>query len=210
MSADENIATPEPRQKWQRGFWGLIATQFQGAFNENGLKNLVIFLILAMNFGKEDRDRLVLIVGALFSAPFILFSMTGGYLADRFSKRSVTIGTKFFEIAVLLFATFALARQDLHLAMAAVFLASTQAALFGPSKYGLLPELLPQKLLSWGNGVLELGTFLALIAGSVTGAFLADVFRGRQVFSGVVFLSLSLVGLLLSVGITRVPAADPV
>ena len=210
MSADENIATPEPRQKWQRGFWGLIATQFQGAFNENGLKNLVIFLILAMNLGKEDRDRLVLIVGALFSAPFILFSMTGGYLADRFSKRSVTIGTKFFEIAVLLFATFALARQDLHLAMAAVFLASTQAALFGPSKYGLLPELLPQKLLSWGNGVLELGTFLALIAGSVTGAFLADVFRGRQVFSGVVFLSLSLVGLLFSLGITRVPAADPV
>jgi acyl-[acyl-carrier-protein]-phospholipid O-acyltransferase / long-chain-fatty-acid--[acyl-carrier-protein] ligase len=209
MSADEDLATPESGQKWQRGFWSLIATQFQGAFNENGLKNLVIFLILAMNLGKEDRDRLVLIVGALFSAPFILFSMTGGYLADRFSKRSVTIGTKFFEVAVILFAAFALMRQDLHLALAAVFLASTQAALFGPSKYGLLPELLPPKLLSWGNGILELGTFLALIAGSVTGAFLADVFRGRQVFSGAVFLSLSLLGLLFSLGITRVPAADP-
>jgi acyl-[acyl-carrier-protein]-phospholipid O-acyltransferase/long-chain-fatty-acid--[acyl-carrier-protein] ligase len=210
MSADEDLATPESGPKWQRGFWSLIATQFQGAFNENGLKNLVIFLILAMNLGKEDRDRLVLIVGALFSAPFILFSMTGGYLADRFSKRSVTIGTKFFEIAVLLFAAFALARQDVHLAMAAVFLASTQAALFGPSKYGLLPELLPQKLLSWGNGVLELGTFLALIAGSVAGAFLAEAFHGRQVFSGVVFVSLALLGLLFSLGITRVPAADPV
>jgi acyl-[acyl-carrier-protein]-phospholipid O-acyltransferase/long-chain-fatty-acid--[acyl-carrier-protein] ligase len=210
MPADEDLATPESGQKWRRGFWSLIATQFQGAFNENGLKNLVIFLILAMNLGKEDRDRLVLLVGALFSAPFILFSMTGGYLADRFSKRSVTIGTKLFEVAVILFAAFALMRQDLHLALAAVFLASTQAALFGPSKYGLLPELLPAKLLSWGNGILELGTFLALIAGSVTGAFLADVFRGRQMFSGVVFLSLSLLGLLCSLGITRVPAADPV
>src|SRR5262249_14855144 len=71
-------------------------------------------------------------------------------------------------------------------------------------------ELLPASLLSWGNGVLELGTFLALIAGSVTGAFLADAFAGRQLFSGAVFLSLSLVGLLVSLGISRVPAADPV
>jgi acyl-[acyl-carrier-protein]-phospholipid O-acyltransferase / long-chain-fatty-acid--[acyl-carrier-protein] ligase len=210
MQAEDDLTSSVSGQNWQRGFWALIATQFQGAFNENGLKNLVVFLILAMNLGKEDRDRLVLIVGALFSGPFILFSMTGGYLADRFSKRSVTIGTKFLEIAVMLFATFALARQDLHLAMAAVFLASTQAALFGPSKYGLLPELLPPRMLSWGNGVLELGTFLALILGSVTGAFLADAFPGRQVFSGLVFLSLALLGLLVSLGISRVPAADPV
>jgi acyl-[acyl-carrier-protein]-phospholipid O-acyltransferase/long-chain-fatty-acid--[acyl-carrier-protein] ligase len=209
MSTENQLTAPPSSHKWQRGFWALIATQFQGAFNENGLKNLVIFLILAMNLGKQDRDRLVLIVGALFSAPFILFSMTGGYLADRFSKRSVTIGTKFLEIAVILFATFALARQDLNLAMAAVFLASTQAALFGPSKYGLLPELLPPARLSWGNGVLELGTFLALIAGSVTGAFLADAFSVRQVFSGVIFLSLSILGLLSALGISRVPAADP-
>jgi acyl-[acyl-carrier-protein]-phospholipid O-acyltransferase / long-chain-fatty-acid--[acyl-carrier-protein] ligase len=209
MSAHANIATPQSEQKWQRGFWSLIGSQFLGAFNENGLKNLVIFLILAMGFGKEDRDRLVLIVGALFSAPFILFSMRGGYLADRFSKRSVTIGTKFFEIAVMLFATFALLQQDLHLMMAAVFFASTQAAIFGPSKYGLLPELLPQRLLSWGNGIIELGTFVAVIAGSVTGAFLADFFRNKQEFSGIVFLGVALLGLLFSLGISRVPAADP-
>jgi hypothetical protein len=66
---------------WQRGFWSLIATQFQGAFNENGLKQLVIFLILAMGLERAERDRLVLIVGALFSIPFILFSLTGGFIA---------------------------------------------------------------------------------------------------------------------------------
>src|SRR5215467_15409570 len=98
MSAEHDVASPEPGQKWRRGFWALILTQFQSAFNENGLKNLVIFLILAMGIAAEDRDQLVLIVGALFSGPFILFSLTGGYLADRFSKRSVTIGTKFLEI----------------------------------------------------------------------------------------------------------------
>jgi len=126
-----------------RGFWFLIATQFQGAFNENGLKNLVVFIILATIAHQGSRDRLVLIVGTLFSLPFILFSMTGGFLADRYSKRTVTIWTKFIEIAVMLLAIVGLGRQDLHLEMAAVFLASTQAALFGPSKYGLLPALLP-------------------------------------------------------------------
>ncbi len=209
MSTDETPMLPASGQKWQRGFWSLIAAQFQGAFNENGLKNLVIFLILAMNFGKEDRDRLVLLVGGLFAGPFILFSMAGGYLADRFSKRSVVIGTKILEIGVFAFAAVALLRQDMHLALAAVFLASTQAALFGPTKYGLLPELLPPRLLSWGNGILELGSFVALIAGSVAGALMTDAFGGRQVFSGVVFLSLSALGLACAFGISRVPAADP-
>src|SRR5580698_13369 len=194
---------------WRRGFWSLVITQFQGAFNENGLKNLVVFLILGMAMQKADRNRLVLIVGTLFSLPFILFSMTGGFLADRYSKRSVTIWTKFFEIAVMAFAIAGLSWQNVHLEMAAVFLASTQAALFGPSKYGLLPELLPEPLLSWGNGVLELGTFLAVIAGGVSGGFLADFFQGHQEWSGLIFLGLSLVGLIFSLGITKVPAADP-
>ncbi len=169
-----------------------MITQFQGAFNENGLKNLVVFLILGMAMQKADRDRLVLVVGTLFSVPFILFSMTGGFLADRYSKRTVTIWTKFLEMAVMVLAIAGLGWQNLNLEMAAVFLASTQAALFGPSKYGLLPELLPEPLLSWGNGVLELGTFLAVIAGGVSGAFLADFFQSHQGWSGLIFLGLSL------------------
>jgi acyl-[acyl-carrier-protein]-phospholipid O-acyltransferase / long-chain-fatty-acid--[acyl-carrier-protein] ligase len=203
--------SPEPASPppWRRGFWSLIITQFQGAFNETGLKQLVILIILAMGMEQAKRDQLVLVVGALFAVPFILFSMTGGFLADRYSKRTVTIWTKVFEMAVMILAIVGLGLQNLNLEMAAVFLASTQAALFGPSKYGLLPELLPEPKLSWGNGVLELGTFLAGIAGSVSGAFLADHFHGRQGRSGWIFLGLSLVGLVFSLGITKVPAADP-
>ena len=197
------------RKPWQRGFWALVATQFQGAFNENGLKNLVVFLILGMTMQKADRDRLVLIVGALFSTPFILFSMAGGFLADRFSKRTVTIATKLLEMSVIAVAIAGLALQNLRIDMVAVFLASTQAALFGPSKYGLLPELLPEEKLSWGNGILELGTFLAVIAGGVAGAFFADVFQRNQAYSGAIFLALSCVGLLCSLGISRVAPADP-
>src|ERR1700745_144813 len=145
MAADENVFMPVPEKKWRLGFWSLIATQFQGAFNENGLKSLVFFLILAMHLKAEEENSKVFILNLLFSVPFILFSMTGGYLADRFSKRTVTIGTKVFEMGVMLLAVLALAEGNLTLALAAVFLASTQAAVFGPSKYGLLPELLPQK-----------------------------------------------------------------
>ncbi len=206
--SEENPA-PSVHRYYRRGFWSLVIAQFQGALNETGLKNLVVFIILGMVMEKGDRDRLVLVVGTLFAVPFILFSMTGGFLADRYSKRSVTIGTKLFEMAVMVLAIAGLAWQNLNLEMAAVFLASTQAALFGPSKYGLLPELLPDSRLSWGNGVLEFASFLAVIGGGVSGAFLADVFQGRQGWSGLIFLTLSLVGLLFTFGITKVPASNP-
>src|ERR1700730_23573 len=135
----------------------LLPTQFQGAFNENALKFLTIYLVLALEKDKAQRDQLEFLVGALFAAPFILFSLSGGYLADRFSKRQVTIWTKVFEIGVMLLAVLALAGPNFPLALASIFLVCTQGALFGPSKYGLLPELLPTEKLSWGNGVLELG-----------------------------------------------------
>ena len=86
---------------WRFGFWSLIVTQFQNAFNDNAIKFLVIYLVVAMNFPKERRDLLVLIVGALFALPFIFFSLTGGYFADRYSKRHVVIGTKLMEIFVM-------------------------------------------------------------------------------------------------------------
>src|SRR5712664_2286256 len=209
MPADETFSVPAPEKKWQLGFWSLIATQFQGAFNENALKFLVIYLILAIEKDKAQRDQMELLVGVLFAAPFILFSLVGGYFADRFSKRTVTIWTKVFEVGVMLFAAASLAGPNLNLALAAIFLVCTQGALFGPSKYGLLPELLPPEKLSWGNGVLELGTFLGIIAGSVCGAVMADLFRGRQLYSGAILFAFTVAGLLFSLGISRVPAADP-
>jgi acyl-[acyl-carrier-protein]-phospholipid O-acyltransferase/long-chain-fatty-acid--[acyl-carrier-protein] ligase len=203
------LKPPETPLHWRLGFWSLIVTQFQGAFNDNGLKFLVIYLIVERNFPSEVRDRFILVVGALFAIPFILFSLAGGYLADRYSKRSVTIGTKLFEIGVGLFAIASLATGNLTMEAAAVFLISTQGALFGPSKYGLLPELLPENKLSWGNGVIELGTFLASITAVMFAGFLADAFRGRHYWSGVILLGLTMIGLFTSFGISRVPAADP-
>ncbi|HUV12105.1 MAG TPA: MFS transporter, partial [Acidobacteriota bacterium] len=191
-----------------RGFWSLFVTQFQGAFSDNAFKTLVIFLVVGDVAARGGRD-FVLLIGALFAVPFILFSMTGGYLADRYSKRSVTIGTKVFEIAVMCLALYGLAGGSLTIKITAVFLMSVQSALFGPSKYGLLPELLPEKLLSWGNGVLGLGTFLAIITGTVAGGVMAEGLGEMQQWSGVILVGLAVFGLIMSLGITRVSAADP-
>jgi acyl-[acyl-carrier-protein]-phospholipid O-acyltransferase / long-chain-fatty-acid--[acyl-carrier-protein] ligase len=195
-------------ENWRLGFWSLIASQFQGAFNDNALKFLVIYLVVDRNFPASVRDRFILLVGGLFALPFIFFSLAGGYLADRYSKRAVAIALKFIEIAVMIFALAGLGMGNLGLQAAAVFLYSTLGALFGPSKYGLLPELLPANKLSWGNGVIELGTFLAAITATMGAGFLASAFRGRQAWSGALLLAFTLLGTMVTFGISRVPVAD--
>ena len=167
------------------GFWALIATQFQGAFSDNAMKWLVSFLVLESGVSREQRDFLfVLVVPMVFAIPFLLFSIPGGYFADRFSKRSVTTWTKRLELLTMGFATYVFWKNRLDLAAVALFFICTQEAIFGPSKYGLLPELLPTSKLSWGNGVIELWTLLAAIGGTLAGGFLAHHFQGRQQWSG--------------------------
>ena len=75
-------------RSWHLGFWSLIATQFQGAFNDNGLKFLVLYLIIGTNLTPDEEETKVLLVGALFALPFILFSMTGGYLGGPLQQAS--------------------------------------------------------------------------------------------------------------------------
>jgi acyl-[acyl-carrier-protein]-phospholipid O-acyltransferase/long-chain-fatty-acid--[acyl-carrier-protein] ligase len=200
---------PAGTPRTERGFWGLIATQFQGAFSDNVLRNLLLAMVVGMGLDKGHRDTFVSLVTFLFSVPFVLFSMAGGWLADHFSKRSVTKWTKVMELASMAVATVGLAGHSLVLTLVALGLVATQAALFGPSKYGLIPELLPSTRLSFGNGVIELGTFLAIILGTVTGAALAEHLPGREVYAGYILMALALAGYLTSLIIDRVPAAAP-
>ena len=209
-SPDPSAANPSrpDRRDWKFGFWSLIVTQFQNAFNDNAIKFLVIFIIVASNVPEERLGFLVFVIGGLFAIPFVLFSLTGGYFADRYSKRSVVIGTKLMEVGVMAVTIASLATGSLVAECASVFLISTQSALFGPSKYGLLPELLPERELSWGNGVLELGTFLGSITAVMAAGFLAETFLGREIWSGIVLLGCTAVGLTTALGISKVPAAD--
>lgn len=183
-------------------------TQFQGAFSDNAFKTLVVFLIIGSEASSGGRDQ-VLLIGAVFAVPFLLFSMAGGYLADRYSKRSVTIATKILEIGVMTLGLVGLSLDILWIKVAAVFLMSVQSALFGPSKYGILPEMLPERKLSWGNGLLQLGTFMAIILGTVGGGWMSESFRAQHALSGLAFVGLGCLGLLTALGIERLPAANP-
>jgi acyl-[acyl-carrier-protein]-phospholipid O-acyltransferase/long-chain-fatty-acid--[acyl-carrier-protein] ligase len=209
MNQPESHTEPaEPAQPMMRGFWSLIITQFEGAFNDNALKTLVTFIGLSMALSAGMHKSLISLTTALFALPFILLSMAGGFLADHFSKRTVTVSVKVLEVLIMAIATAGFALKNLPLGLAAIFLMGVHSAIFGPSKYGLLPELLPEKRLSWGNGILELGTWLAIILGMMAGAELFAAFPGRQAWSGAILVGLALLGLAFSLGITRVPAAD--
>jgi acyl-[acyl-carrier-protein]-phospholipid O-acyltransferase/long-chain-fatty-acid--[acyl-carrier-protein] ligase len=162
MKSLETQAVPE---RWGRGFWALMFTQAQGAFSDNALKQLVIYLVLALHLGKQEEMAMSAKAGAAFALPFILFSMFGGWLADRCSKRSVMRWVKTAEIGIMLFAAWALASGRLGMQMGAICLMGVHSAIFGPAKYGILPEVLPVSKLSWGNGILELLTFLGIIGG---------------------------------------------
>jgi acyl-[acyl-carrier-protein]-phospholipid O-acyltransferase / long-chain-fatty-acid--[acyl-carrier-protein] ligase len=212
MSMNEPQSHAEPSKSAPpslRGFWSLIVTQFGGAFNDNALKTLVTFIGLSMALSAAMHKALLPLTGALFALPFIVFSMTGGFFADRFSKRRVTIWVKLWEVFIMIFATVGFALNNLPMGLAGILFMGVHSAIFGPSKYGLLPELLPERRLSWGNGILELGTFLAIILGMMAGAQLFEVFATRQAWSGLVLLGVALIGLASSLSITRVPAADP-
>jgi acyl-[acyl-carrier-protein]-phospholipid O-acyltransferase / long-chain-fatty-acid--[acyl-carrier-protein] ligase len=194
---------------WRRGFWCLMATQFQTAFSDNALKNLIILLVLGSAMPLEERNTHVALASALFAAPFILFSMLGGWLADRFSKQRVMTAVKQAEVCIMLFAATALASGQVTLELAAIFLMGCHSAVFAPSKYGILPELLPHDRLSWGNGILELLTFLGIIFGIAASGLLAETFAGAPGFSGLLLALLAVLGWWLSRGITPVPAANP-
>jgi acyl-[acyl-carrier-protein]-phospholipid O-acyltransferase / long-chain-fatty-acid--[acyl-carrier-protein] ligase len=192
-----------------RSFWLMFAVEFQNAFSDNTLKFLVTFLIVGLGLSEEKRNSLVPLVGGLFALPFVLFSMAGGFFADRFGKRNVAVAVKCAEIGIMSLASLGLWLNCIPLMLAAIFLMSTHSAIFGPTKYGMLPELLPEKKLSWGNGIFGLGTFAAIITGTMFAGTLSDKFGKNQIYSGVILIALALIGLSLCLCVVKLPAADP-
>jgi len=209
MSAQAIGMTIEsPDHQWKRGFWSIWATQFQESFSDLAYRWLVISFVTHMAIDAEStREYLKALAGILFAAPFVLFSPTGGYLADRFSKRSVILGTKFAEVLVMTVALAGLALGSLPVMLLALFLRGIQSSCYSPSKFGMLPEVLPQRLLSWGNGVVELGSFVAIITGTVAGTTLYSRFSGQLGYAGLVLFAVTLAGLAISFTLPRVAAA---
>ena len=155
-----------------RRFAPLFWTQFLSAFNDNFLKNSLVFLIL-FHLAADEAASLVSLAGAIFMAPFLLLSALGGELADRFDKAAMARSLKFAEIAAAALAVVGIALSSITVLMFALFAFGVIAALFGPVKYGILPDHLERKELPRANAWIESGTFAAILGGTIAGGLVS-------------------------------------
>ena len=189
-----------------RSFAWLNATQFLGALNDNIFKLLSFFFVIRL-LGAEQASTWISLGGAIFVIPFLLFTPAAGVLADRISKRTIVVAAKVLEIVVMMAAFVAFSFQWAPGAYIVLFLMSTQSALFGPSKYGIIPELVSRDRISAANGALVMLTYLAIILGSAVGPWLGDRVDGRFELAALVCIGIAAVGTFASFGIEKTPAA---
>jgi acyl-[acyl-carrier-protein]-phospholipid O-acyltransferase/long-chain-fatty-acid--[acyl-carrier-protein] ligase len=195
-----------------RSFLGLLATQFLGAMNDN------IFRWLVVPVGKdlvspEYQGATVSAGLAMLVLPFLLLAGPAGYLADRFSKQRVIIGCKIAEVILMILGTAAVLYGNVYVMFFVLFLMGAQSALFGPSKYGSIPELVRADRIPGANGLIGLTTILAIVAGTVIGGFLYYWTRplGQQQWwlYAVVLIGVAAVGLATSFLIRPLRSANP-
>jgi acyl-[acyl-carrier-protein]-phospholipid O-acyltransferase/long-chain-fatty-acid--[acyl-carrier-protein] ligase len=155
-----------------RRFAPLFWCQFFSAFSDNFLKTALVFVIL-FQIGGADSEALITLAGATLIAPFFFLSGIGGELADRYDKALVARRLKLAEIGVAALAVAGFAFHSLVLLFVAVFLFGTIASLFGPIKYGILPDHLQREELPSGNALVEGGTFLAILIGTIVAGLAA-------------------------------------
>src|SRR5256886_3374886 len=155
-----------------RRFAPLFWTQFFSAFSDNFLKNALVFLIL-FHIGGTDAEALITLAAAVFIAPYFFLSALGGELADRYDKAVVARRLKFCEIGIAFIAVIGFGLHSVPLLFFALFLFGVIAALFGPIKYGILPDHLARSELPAGNALVEGATFIAILLGTIVGGIAA-------------------------------------
>jgi len=189
-----------------RRLWPLILAQSCGALNDNLVKNaMVVLAIFKLGAGGAGLSAAA---GALFIAPYILVSATAGKIADRFPKPQVIRLYKAAEVALMAAAAAAFLAESVAGLLTVLVGLGVQAALFGPVKYGILPEQLHEDELIAGNGIVEATTFLSIVIGTVVGGALILVPAGTAIVGGLGVV-LSVFGLFGAIRIPPVPAADP-
>lgn len=187
-------------------FLPLFLTQFTGALNDNLIKNGMVVLIAYR--AAEGGAPLIAAAGGVFILPYALFSSMAGRLADRFDKSRLIRITKLFEVALMLLAGAGFLTDNLAALFVVLFGLGVQATFFGPLKYGILPDHLSEEELLSGNGLIEAGTFAAILIGTIAGGALIGFDNGALILS-VVAIASSLTGTVSAFAVPKAPAADP-
>ncbi|MBP8171455.1 MAG: glycerol acyltransferase, partial [Pseudomonas sp.] len=192
----------------KRRFLPFFLTQLLGAFNDNIFKQSLILAILYKLSLAADRALLVNLCALLFILPFFLFSALGGQFGEKFAKDALIRAIKLAEILIMAVGAGGFLLNNLPLMFLALFAMGTHSAIFGPVKYSILPQALHEDELVGGNALVEMGTFLAILAGTIGAGMMMSGSAYANWVAGAIVL-VACVGYLASRGIPRAHAAMP-
>jgi 1-acyl-sn-glycerol-3-phosphate acyltransferase len=193
-----------------RRFGPFFATQFLGALNDNLFKNALVILFA---FGAArtalSTDALVNLAGGVFTLPFFLFSATAGQVADKLDKSRIIRAVKVLEIGIMCLGAVGFALRSVTLLMTGLFLMGCHSTVFGPVKYSILPQHLREEELIGGNALVEMGTFVAILVGTIVGGLLVSLPVWGTTFVSAAVICLALAGYAVSRGVPPAPAEAP-
>ena len=192
-------------------FLPFFLTQALGAFNDNVFKNALVILIafLTAQISFAQVNFYTNLAAGLFILPFLLFSATSGQLSDKFDKARLAQLVKLLEIGIMIVAFAGFLAHSIPILLAMLFMMGVHSTLFGPLKYGLLPQVLNDRELVGGNGLIELATFVAILLGTITGAELIRVGSIGAWLVGGVTVAIAVIGFGCALAMPPAPAPDP-
>jgi len=195
-----------PASRLSPSFSWLNATQFLGALNDNIFKLIAIYFLIGVPNASKP-STIIALGSALFALPFLLFTPAAGILADRFSKQRIIVICKVLEVVAMIAGVIALASGMPRLVYGVIFLMGTHSALFGPSKYGIIPELVGKDKLSIANGYIVLMTYVAIILGTTLAPAISEGVDKHYARAAMICVGIAVAGAVLSLFITRTPPA---
>ncbi len=200
----------------QRRFLPFFLTQSLNAFNDNVFKQALIALITfgALALNDEQRKIFTQVAAGLFILPFFLFSGISGQLSDKLDKAKIAVWVKAAEIVIMGIGAVGFFTQNIYLLLAMLFMMGVHSTVFGPLKYGILPQVLKPNELTGGNGLVEMATFLAILTGTIAGTTLVlrqstEVAHLGAILIAAVSIGLAVIGWLTARAIPTVTAPDP-
>ncbi|CAN5460673.1 MFS transporter [soil metagenome] len=194
----------------QRRFAPFFWTQFLGAGNDNLFKfAFTVMVTYQLQVSWLPPSLAGLAIGALFILPFLLFSATSGQLADKFDKTVLIRFVKWLEIAIMALAGWGFMAANVPVLLACVFLMGLHSTLFGPVKFAYLPQHLGERELTGGNGMVEMGTFVAILLGNVAGGLLIAIPQDGALYVAAACVAFAVLGRLVAQAIPPSPSTDP-
>lgn len=195
----------------ERRFLPLFITQFLGAFNDNVLKNAMVILITFQGARMSSIDPALMVnaCAGIFILPFFLFSATSGQLADKYEKAKLIRLVKVLEIVIMLIAAVGFWLPNLACLLTALFLMGMHSTLFGPVKYSILPQHLREEELIGGNALIESGTFLAILFGTILGGTLVGLGENGRHYASAACFTIAVLGYIASRGVPLAPPPVP-